>query len=136
VLKEFLDEPTRKSIEDLRALLANDKILISINSSRLLVRKHSIIGGLNELNLFGDLANQLYDRILHFWQKASGIEIIDDRPEDPTRCPVCQVCGVEITEDVRVYCRRCRTPHHVDCWSFNDGCSTYACGEKKFTKKY
>jgi hypothetical protein len=41
----------------------------------------------------------------------------------------------DIAEDVRVNCRRCGTPHHKDCWEFNGQCSTYACGEKRFSSK-
>ena len=135
-LGKYFDDATKKAVEELRGLLANDKILVSINSSRLLVRKQGIVAGPAELSRFCELSDALYDRILYFWQKAAGIEILEDGPEDPARCPVCQVCGVEIQPDVRVFCRRCKTPHHNDCWSFNDGCATYACGAKQFVKKY
>ena len=101
-----------------------------------MVRKQGIIAGYEELGRFVDNADRVFDRMMFFWQKAAGIEILDDQPEDPQRCPVCQVCGVEIEADARVFCRRCKTPHHADCWSFNDGCATYACGEKQFVKKY
>ena len=44
---------------------------------------------------------------------------------------VCQVCGSALGPD-RVRCRKCGTPHHRECWLYNGGCSTFACGEKKF----
>jgi len=134
-IKDFLDVPTRRAIEELRGLLSNDKVLVSINSSRLMVRKQSVVANEDQLARFADLCNQLYDRIIHFWERANGIEIIEAPPDDD-RLPNCQICGVDIQEDNRVFCRRCKTPHHADCWSFNDGCSTYACGEKRFVKKY
>lgn len=38
----------------------------------------------------------------------------------------CQVCG-EALEAPMVWCARCDTPHHRDCWEWNGGCSTYGC---------
>lgn len=39
----------------------------------------------------------------------------------------CQVCGTD-RNGRWVACARCETPHHEDCWSYNDLCSTYGCG--------
>ncbi|MBI2933806.1 MAG: hypothetical protein HYY16_19355 [Planctomycetes bacterium] len=134
-VKEFLDAPTRWAVDELRNMAGNDRILLSINSSRLMVRKQSVIARLDQLERFAQLSGQIYDRIIQFWQRANGIEIID-APVDGRQDPHCQVCGTGIPPENCVYCRRCKTPHHPDCWSFNDGCSTYACGEKRFVKKY
>jgi len=135
-IKEFLDPASRQAVDELRQMLGNDRILVSINSSRLMVRKLGVIANGDQLERFGHLAGGLYDRIIHFWERANGIEIIEAPADDGTRDPHCQVCGFDLPADNRVYCKRCRTPHHPDCWTFNDGCSTYACGEKKFVKKY
>jgi hypothetical protein len=45
----------------------------------------------------------------------------------------CPVCGSDLASQV-VYCRRCRTPHHEECWSYVGGCSTYACKEGLFLR--
>jgi len=134
--REFLDGAARQAVEDLRNLLGNDRILVSLNSSRLMVRKESVIAEAGDLNVFADLACRLQDRIELFWQRASGIEILDEPAAGPdASAPTCQICGSEIAPDVRVTCRRCNTPHHKDCWEFNGQCSTYACGEKRFATK-
>ena len=135
-VREFLEPRVQKAVEDLRALLGNDKILVSINSSRLMVRKQGVVGELADLTVFGELAFVVYDRLYVAWQRESGIEILDDAPLDAAASPVCQVCGSKIPSDNRVYCKRCKTPHHKDCWEFNGQCSTYACGEKRNTTKY
>ncbi len=135
-VKEFLDPALRTAIDDLRKILGNDRILISINSSRLMVRKLGVLATREHVASFARLSDAIYERIVHFWQKANGIEIIDSPLSDGGEDPHCQVCGTVIHVEVRVFCRRCKTPHHSDCWSFNDGCSTYACGEKNFVKKY
>jgi hypothetical protein len=42
---------------------------------------------------------------------------------------LCRVCGVGLEGEIR-RCARCRTPHHADCWAYNDGCAIYACGSR------
>jgi hypothetical protein len=43
----------------------------------------------------------------------------------------CQVCGESLSADL-VYCSACKTPSHRECWEYFGGCSTYACGNKKY----
>jgi len=134
--REYLDGAARQVLEDLRNLLGNDRILVSLNSSRLMVRKESVVADADDLSMFADLACRLQDRIELFWQRASGIEILDEPAAAADgSSPTCQICGSEIGPEVRVNCRRCGTPHHKDCWEFNGQCSTYACGEKRFVGK-
>jgi len=40
-------------------------------------------------------------------------------------CPVCG-CGFA-GDDERHVCPGCDTPHHVECWAYNEGCAIYAC---------
>jgi hypothetical protein len=134
--REFLDAPVRQAVEDLRNLLGNGRVMVSVNSARLMIRKLSVIATPDDLSAFAALSNRIFDRIHLFWQRSSGIEILDDDPRSPDDAnPVCQVCGSAIPSDVRLYCRRCRTPHHKDCWEFNGRCSIYACGEKRSMTK-
>ncbi|HYF45075.1 MAG TPA: RING finger protein [Acidimicrobiales bacterium] len=54
--------------------------------------------------------------------------LIWDEPSaaGPGRCPV---CGSPLHGEV-THCRKCRTPHHPECWRYAGGCSTYACGQR------
>jgi hypothetical protein len=47
----------------------------------------------------------------------------------------CQICGsaLRLAAGV-VQCSRCRTPHHLECWKYNGRCSTFACGETRYTR--
>lgn len=45
----------------------------------------------------------------------------------------CQVCGAKMGQG-GVFCARCRTPHHEECWRYTGQCSTYGCREIRFTK--
>lgn len=40
-------------------------------------------------------------------------------------CPVC--CSPLAEEDTVKICPNCKTPHHMECWEENRGCSTYGC---------
>lgn len=46
-------------------------------------------------------------------------------------CPVC----LEKMESRVVYCAKCRTPAHEECWSYIGNCSTYGCREIRFERK-
>ncbi len=41
--------------------------------------------------------------------------------------PNCPVCGCPLDEGEIVTCPGCETPHHGDCWRYNEGCAVYAC---------
>jgi hypothetical protein len=44
------------------------------------------------------------------------------------RCPVCSgAIAVPCNPAVVRWCRDCRTPHHWECWRYNDGCAVYGC---------
>lgn len=45
-------------------------------------------------------------------------------------CPVC--CG-DLDQNL-VYCARCSTPHHGECWQFTGRCAIYACNSEQFTE--
>lgn len=45
----------------------------------------------------------------------------------------CQVCGTTMEARI-VWCAKCRTPHHEECWVYNGVCSTYGCREIRFTR--
>ena len=46
---------------------------------------------------------------------------------------ICQICGTELEAPI-VWCERCGTPHHSDCWDYYGECSTYGCRSKKAAK--
>ncbi len=47
----------------------------------------------------------------------------------------CQVCGASLGQGAVVYCRRCATPHHEECWTYATECSTFACRERRFVRR-
>jgi hypothetical protein len=47
---------------------------------------------------------------------------------------ICQVCGEGMTQGQVVYCWRCATPHHEECWVYARECSTFGCKESRFAR--
>ena len=66
--------------------------------------------------------------------KADGIEFIGEVQQPDAVESQCQVCGEPLAQDL-VYCASCHTPHHRECWEYFGGCSTYACGQKRYVAK-
>ena len=44
----------------------------------------------------------------------------------------CQICGEPLDDTTVVCCRKCKTPHHRDCWRYNRGCAVFGCGCRTF----
>lgn len=128
-LRELLAPPVQHSIYNLRRLFYNDHIYVSISSGKMLVKKLGLIRQEAQLEELILAALELYDRALG--TKGDGIEIVAASVAAATGAEVvCQVCGETIERDA-VHCRRCKTPHHEDCWEYFGGCSTFGCGEKR-----
>lgn len=50
---------------------------------------------------------------------------------EAAKCPVCACTIFEnAEEDPVVWCKRCNTPHHGDCWQYNGGCGLYGCKDQ------
>jgi sarcosine oxidase delta subunit len=75
------------------------------------------------------VALELYDQAL--LTQAHGIAFLDDHQAHVLRDAVCLVCGETIELDM-VFCRRCKTPHHRECWQYTGGCTTYGCQERQY----
>lgn len=123
--KAVLDPRRREIVEALRSMGQKDYLLISINPERMLVRKTPILTTLNDLRFFVEMCCEFYDAVEVLELAETGIELVEHKID---ALPVCQVCGADI-EGAATVCRRCRTPHHTDCWEFNRKCSTFGCGE-------
>jgi len=127
-LRALLTPAVQATIQRLRGLLGNNDIYVSLNREQLLVKKRSFIRDAEYLLRYVELAVALYDEMLG--AEEQGIEFIEAPTDFESAEAICQVCGEAIEDDV-VYCRRCATPHHRDCWEYNGVCSTYGCQESR-----
>jgi len=98
----------------------------------LTVTKPCYLSTYGALEHFVTLSAELFVAALA--SKASGIEFLGEVQEPDAVESQCQVCGEPLVQDL-VYCASCHTPHHRECWEYFGGCSTYACGQKRFVVK-
>ncbi len=126
-VEKFLSEGVQWQIDKLRKLLADDDVHITLNHGRLQIRKHTAIRRFDQLEEFVTLCLELYDQGM--LTRSAGIDFIEDAA-GPVGEAVCQICSEDITTDM-VFCRRCKTPHHVECWEYLGHCAVYGCGEKR-----
>jgi len=124
---KFLSEGVQWQIDKIRALLNDDDIHVTLNRGRLQVRKHAAIRRFDQLEEFVSLCLELYDQGM--LTRSAGIDFVEDSSQIINEA-VCQICSENITTDM-VFCRRCKTPHHAECWQYFGGCAVYACGEKR-----
>jgi hypothetical protein len=64
-----------------------------------------------------------------FQVSTPGIELGELHTAPSGTCPV---CGTAM-DSKSVRCESCRTPHHVECWTYMGRCSTYACQGRRPT---
>lgn len=132
-IAEVLSKTAQKKIDRLRKLLGNNDIYIGTKAGTLLIKKKSLIDTESSLNKFIDLGLDLYDEFAK--AATAGIDFVNEQESSfslDTSSAVCQICGEPISSDI-VYCRSCKTPHHQDCWVYYGKCSTYGCGETRYS---
>ena len=133
-IKSFLSGHVQLEIERLRQFSARKGIHLSVNGGRLIIKKPGLIRDFKTLSRFVDLALAVFD--LTPQTSTEGIDFVD-KPAGSAQVMeevVCQICGEGIRLDA-VSCKSCKTPHHKDCWEYYGTCSTYGCGQKRYTPR-
>jgi hypothetical protein len=128
-LRKVLDPAVQRQIERLRRFLGNNNIYISFGQGTLLVKKLSLIRNPGQLLRFVGMAIDLYDATAG--TMAEGIEFVEQTRPPKASEVMCQICGEAVTSEA-VFCRKCKTPHHLDCWEYYGACSTYGCQETRY----
>ena len=128
-IRELLTFEVQSRINSLRQLTAIKDIYIGIRAGTLLVKKRGYLRDYTRLSRYIELCIDLYTDMA---MRESGIEFVDKPVEPEVEGSICQICGEEINAEV-VLCRSCKTPHHLDCWQYYGACSTYGCGQKRYS---
>jgi len=138
-IRELLTGEVQSIIFRLSALgfanfYATREIQVRWSGGVMTVAKPSRLTTFESLEQFLSLCGLLFAAAID--TKTSGIEFVGEAREPDTAEAQCQVCGEALgSGDAAgdlVYCSACETPHHRECWQYFGGCSTYACGQKKF----
>jgi hypothetical protein len=123
--RRYLDEGTLDRLWHLHDG-EHGSILLQVRPNHVLVRVNRRIERGPRLVAFAQDGAALVSRLLDVGEP--GVRL---QATSPAEEPECQVCGAKMAPADQVFCRRCRTPHHRDCWEYNQGCSTFGCGERR-----
>lgn len=102
---------------------------IRFGSGQLIVQKVAVLDQAPELTAFVRHSLELLDQVM--LSRSEGIEFVEQlgfQAIEDAKCPVC----LDTIADDLVFCGRCKTAHHRECWIYSGKCSTYACGETQF----
>jgi hypothetical protein len=128
-VRAFLSGPVQYQVNLLRGLRGNGDIYVSLGAGELLVKKQGLIREFDQLQTLVQMSLELHAQAI--LTQSSGIEFEEQSAAQPIDSAMCQVCGESIESEM-VICRRCKTPHHHDCWNYFGRCSTYGCGETRY----
>lgn len=96
---------------------------------QLVVQKLAILDQAVELSAFVRHTMELFDQAM--LSRSVGIEFVEQLGFQSLEEAKCPVCLANIADDM-VFCGRCKTPHHRECWVYSGKCATYGCGETQF----
>jgi hypothetical protein len=105
-------------------------VSVLISDGKLMVQKMAALDQPSELSAFVRHTMDLYDQAM--LSRSVGIQFVEHTQLQTIEDARCPVCGDTILEDL-VFCGRCKTPHHRECWNYCGKCATYGCGETEFT---
>ena len=125
----LLSDTVQEQINKLYRVEPAKDLFLAIGGGYLLLRKHDPYQDRNQIHQVAQMVVLLREQMLLALE--SGIEVIGASAESSLDEAMCEICGESIDSDA-VVCRRCKTPHHRDCWEYYGGCSIYACGETQF----
>lgn len=125
----LLTQQVRFHLDQLLRTPEWSNVNLSIRPGWLTIRRKWTSTRPADLETFVEVALGLVDQAQ--LTRTSGIDFVDDGQVKVIEEARCLVCGEGLMIDL-VYCRRCKTPHHRECWDYSGGCSTYGCRETQF----
>jgi len=128
--RSVLGPEARALIEAGRRIGGGGRLRLNLDRLRLRVRKEEALASAPDLVSFVRVGLGLLEQVREAVESREAVQYFDAPAADlKSNCPVCAAAVV----DGRVTCRRCRTPHHRECWEYARGCSMFACGESRFS---
>lgn len=128
----LLSDGVRWQIIRLMELVRDQDLYISIGGGHITIHTPKLLRSFEALKIFIEQGVALYDQAMI--TRAVGISFIENGEATTLEHVICKICGEEIAGHEMVYCQRCKTPHHGDCWQYAGACSVYGCLEKNFRR--
>jgi hypothetical protein len=126
----ILDAEVRRLIVEVRAMRRDAWIRLSFHPRHLRVEVFGHFAGADALERFAVRAMEVLGAVLHNLDALEAVDFVVETQEVSPESPLCQICGGALVTNL-VTCRRCNVLQHRDCWDFNHGCATFACGSKR-----
>lgn len=126
---ELMNEAFRWQLNRLRSLFGDDFVHVSFRRGEMEIVKQSPISSFEHADELVRASVGLFDQgmLTH----SVGIEFVAEEDIQVFQEATCQVCGEDVITDM-VFCRRCKTPHHMECWQYVGCCAIYGCQETRF----
>jgi hypothetical protein len=123
---QLLTSGVRWQLERLRRLGNDERLYVLIHDGLIVAHKYG-------KRPRGELVAQIVQGVLELYDqcmlaKACGIEFLHADETQTLDNVTCKICGDAIGSEL-VYCRRCKTPHHEECWKYAGVCSVFGCRE-------
>jgi sarcosine oxidase delta subunit len=125
----LLSDGVRWQVDRLAHFDDGAELYIAFKNGRITIEKNSALTREDDVDEFTRLSLELFDQAM--LTRSEGIEFLREGEARVLDDPVCPVCGEKIVTDM-VFCRRCLTPHHAECWRYIGSCSTFACQETRY----
>ncbi len=128
----------REAIRALPRLLhpMSDRISISVGANVLRIEIAAIAAEtpdlLSFLRVAETVARAFFAALGRPVGREAGVEILESGNSELAP-GACRVCGEALSERP-VCCRRCRTPHHRECWEYFGACSIFGCNTRDFVE--
>lgn len=120
----------RSAVVMLSRIRRSGGVDVRFEAGELIVQKLMVLDQSSELTAFVRHVMEIFDQAL--LARSTGIEFVDHLQAQVIEDAKCPICGDRIEDDL-VFCNRCKTPHHGECWHYNGKCATYACGELSYS---
>lgn len=130
-VRACLTEPVQIEIARLAALSPESRLRIEVARRTMYIERHADSQDL-DVSRAEDFVRQclrLYDQVR--LACTVGVTFVDQQTARVLEDAACPICG-EFVHTNLVFCRRCMTVHHAECWTYNGRCATYGCGETQF----
>lgn len=127
--KRLLSEGVRWQVQRLCEFLGDGHVELFWRKGSLTCRKFGWMRTYDNLDHFTRIFFELHDQGM--LTRVEGISFVESEDAVAIGDATCQICGEEIVVDM-VFCGRCKTPHHRECWEYFGSCSIFGCQETKY----
>lgn len=126
----LLTDGVQWHLDALHESLRESPLNLRIAYGRIVIHKSRWLTAFHELEPFVQQCLDLYDQAMI--ARTAGIAFLGENEAQVVNAK-CPICGGRIDDDL-VFCSRCKTPHHAECWAYNRVCSTYGCGTTEYRR--